>query len=167
MATHTPRTSQAFSIASLVLGIVSLLNLIFWFVSLPLGILAIIFGILGLKTAGRGKAIAGIITGGLGALISLLIFAIVIVALPSLQSAQRDTARKSELSGMAADIVTYQTNNQGLLPVASDVPRDSLDVLEDDSVLYTPGIDCDGNKGSRFYSLEIVLENGTNYCVGS
>lgn len=45
-----------------------------------------------------------------------LIFMMVFVALPSLQKAQRDTARKSDASTVAALVESYSSNNGGLLP---------------------------------------------------
>lgn len=56
---------NGFSIAALVLGIVSLVLCCFWIVSIPCSILALIFGILAIKKPGKGMAIAGIITGAI------------------------------------------------------------------------------------------------------
>ena len=41
------------NIAALVLGIVSLVLWCFWFISIPCAILALIFGIIGIKKAGK------------------------------------------------------------------------------------------------------------------
>lgn len=61
---NTPQdTRKGFSITSMVLGIVSLVLFCVWYASIPCGILAIIFGIIGKKRAGRGMAIAGLVTG--------------------------------------------------------------------------------------------------------
>jgi len=49
---------KGFSIASLVLGLVGIIV-----AAIPCGILAIIFGISGMKKAGRGMAIAGLVLG--------------------------------------------------------------------------------------------------------
>ena len=64
---------KGFCIASLVLGIVTLIFFCLWYISIPCGILAIIFGILGIKSTSKGMAIAGLITGSIGLLISTLI----------------------------------------------------------------------------------------------
>lgn len=63
-----------FAIASMICGILSLLCCCLSFVGLILSIAAIVLGIISLngKYDGRGMAIAGIITGGLGALIFAL-----------------------------------------------------------------------------------------------
>lgn len=59
------------SIASMVLGIFSILNFIFWFTAIPLSILAIIFGVIGMNKSGRGMALAGIITGVIGIIVTV------------------------------------------------------------------------------------------------
>ena len=65
---------KGFCIASMVLGIVALVFACVWFISIPCGILAIIFGIIGIKTVNKGMAISGLITGGIGLAISFVIF---------------------------------------------------------------------------------------------
>jgi len=54
---------KGMSIASLVLGIVGLVLFCFWYISIPLAILAIIFGIIGKNKGGKGMAIAGLVLG--------------------------------------------------------------------------------------------------------
>ena len=45
-----------------------------------------------------------------------LIFLVVFLALPALQRGQRDTQRKQDLGKVMSQIVSYQSNNQGVLP---------------------------------------------------
>ena len=45
-----------------------------------------------------------------------LIFLMVFIALPALQSSQRDTARKNDVSAVASAITTYSSNNRGAFP---------------------------------------------------
>lgn len=69
----TPTNSASFGVTSMVTGISSLV--LFWipFINFALSVVAVIFGVLGLKRpASKGMAIAGLATGGLGLLISLL-----------------------------------------------------------------------------------------------
>lgn len=54
---------KGLSIASMVLGIVSVVLCCLWYVSLPCAILAIIFGVIGMKRDGKGMAIAGLVLG--------------------------------------------------------------------------------------------------------
>lgn len=60
-------------IASMVLGIVTLVLFCIWYISIPCGILAIVFGALGVKTIDKGMAIAGIVTGAIGLFIAFCI----------------------------------------------------------------------------------------------
>lgn len=70
---------KGFCIASLVLGIVALVLFCVWYLSIPCGILAVIFGILGMKASNKGMAIAGLITGSIGLVISTLIIIMLFV----------------------------------------------------------------------------------------
>ena len=58
--------------ASLVLGIISVLFQIFWYISLPTGILAIVFGVKTIRRFGSKLGKAGMILGIIG--ISLCVF---------------------------------------------------------------------------------------------
>lgn len=66
---------KGFCITAMVLGIIALVFFCIWYISIPCAILAIIFGILGIKTIHKGMAIAGLVTG----IIGLVIWAILIV----------------------------------------------------------------------------------------
>lgn len=68
---------KGFCIAAMVLGIVALVLFLIWYISIPCAILAIIFGILGIKTVHKGMAIAGLVTGIVGLVI--WIFLVVII----------------------------------------------------------------------------------------
>ncbi len=63
----------------MVLGIVALVFFCLWYISIPCGILAIIFGIMGIKATNRGMAIAGLITGSIGLVVSILIVVILFI----------------------------------------------------------------------------------------
>ena len=73
------KDKKGFSIASLVLGIVAIVLCCLWYISIPCGILAIVFGILGIKSSKKGMSIAGLTTGGIGLFISIVILFIIIV----------------------------------------------------------------------------------------
>ncbi len=59
---------------SLVLGIISILTSLFWYMSIPTGIVAIIFGVKSYKKIGSKLGLAGMITGIVGLALSLLIY---------------------------------------------------------------------------------------------
>lgn len=53
MEENNKNTGTAMSIASLVLGIISIVSFLFWYITLPAGILAIVFGVKGIKKTGK------------------------------------------------------------------------------------------------------------------
>jgi uncharacterized membrane protein len=67
--------------ASLVLGILALLGSVTVFVGVILGVLAVVFGIVGLRRArrggaGHGRAVGGLVTGGIGLVLSVALVAV-------------------------------------------------------------------------------------------
>jgi Domain of unknown function (DUF4190) len=64
--------SAGFGIAALVLGIISVVFMCLWLISIPCAILAIIFGFVGRDSQGKGMAIAGLVCGILGIAFNLL-----------------------------------------------------------------------------------------------
>ena len=64
---------NAGNIASLVLGIISVISSLFWYITVPTGILAIVFGVKSVKRTGSKMAKAGIVTG----IVGLAIFAFI------------------------------------------------------------------------------------------
>ena len=61
-------------IISLVLGIISIVTTLFWYISLPTGITAIVLGAKSYKKEGKKLGIAGLITGIVGVSFCLLIY---------------------------------------------------------------------------------------------
>ena len=53
-------------VASLVLGIISIITVLFWYITAPTGILAIVFGVKSAKRTGSKLGKAGMITGIIG-----------------------------------------------------------------------------------------------------
>ncbi|MDB5161858.1 MAG: integral rane protein [Candidatus Saccharibacteria bacterium] len=179
MATAKQQGS-GFGVAALVLGIVSLLG-----GGVFTGIPALVFGILAVRKyagAGFGMGLTGIITGALG-ILGGIIFLMVFISLPALQSSQRDTSSKNDLSMLSSAITSYSTNNRGALPSDDEFTSGSfvssnLDSYFDkkivvsgepstDSILFVRGVKCDedgGATGARYYSLKTLLENGSVYC---
>ena len=73
-------------IVSLVLGIISIITNLFWYISLPAGITAIVLGAKSYKKEGKKLGIAGLITGIVGVSLCLLIY-ITLVIIIILQNA--------------------------------------------------------------------------------
>ena len=163
---------QGLSIASLVLGILAIITCLVWYIGIVLGVLAVIFGVVSVKKRGRKKAIAGIVTGSIGIILSLLI----LLAIPALQTSQRDTARKNDVSVLASEVLSHQTNNRGQLPTVSDLSTSSLILVTSlagegepttEKAIYKTGTDCAGVSSERAYSVTVLLESGSIYCQGS
>lgn len=174
-ATKQPEKS-GFSTASLVLGILAILTSLAWYVSIVFGILAITFGALSLKSVGRKKSIAGIVTGIIGIILSILFVAIIFAAVPALRKNQQNTARRNDVSVLVSDIIAYRSENQGRLPAAENLPISRLiqitSVVNEGSptserAVYLIGESCDGTKTERGYSISVLLEDGSVYCQDS
>lgn len=71
--------SSAMKISALVLGIISIVTNFFWYMALPTGILAIIFGTKSIKRTGSKMGKAGLITGIIG--VALCVFTYVTLTL--------------------------------------------------------------------------------------
>jgi len=67
-----PEERKGFNITSMVLGIIATLFFCVWYVSLPCGIIAIIFSVAGKNYGGRGMGVAGMIMGIIGLIIAVL-----------------------------------------------------------------------------------------------
>ena len=80
------KKKSGLGIASLVLGIISILSAIFWYIALPSGVLAIILGAKSIKRVGSKIGKAGLITGivGLALFAFLYISMILIIILANL-----------------------------------------------------------------------------------
>jgi hypothetical protein len=73
------------AIVSLVTGILGLCAWLFWFCGLPVAIIAIVFGILGLKSTKRTLALVGLGLGVLSIILSIVGVIFSIAAAPALQ----------------------------------------------------------------------------------
>ena len=65
--------TSAFSIASLVLGILAIILFCVYYISLLCAILAIIFGAIGKSKGGRGMAVAGLVLGIISVALDVLV----------------------------------------------------------------------------------------------
>lgn len=64
------------SIASLVLGILACVTFFIFFLSIPMGILAIIFGFIGRSKGSKGMGLAGIILGAIAVVLTIVVIGI-------------------------------------------------------------------------------------------
>lgn len=92
-----PQPSNGLGTAALVLGIISVVGFCLYGLNIILGILALIFGIIGLGRAKRGEAtnrgmaIAGIITGSVGIVVGATILGFIIWAVANDESSFEDS----------------------------------------------------------------------------
>lgn len=82
--------SKGMSIAALVLGIVSLVMLCIWYISIPCSILAIIFGILGRKKGGKGMGTAGLVLGIITVVFLVIIYILFVAGIATMFSLLKD-----------------------------------------------------------------------------
>ena len=68
-------------IVSLVLGIISIVTVLFWYISIPTGITAIILGIKSYKKENKTLGLSGMITGIVGTSLCLLIYISLVIVL--------------------------------------------------------------------------------------
>ena len=71
------KNKNVMHIGSLVLGIISIVTALFWYITLPTGILAIIFGVKSARKTGSKIGKAGMITG----IVGLALFAFIYMSL--------------------------------------------------------------------------------------
>lgn len=76
---YEENNKKGLCIAAMVLGIIALVLFCVWYVSIPCAILAIIFGIVGIKSATRGMAIAGLVTGSISIIVSMILIVFLFV----------------------------------------------------------------------------------------
>ena len=81
------KNKSGMPVASLTLGIVSIVLSTFWYISLPAGILAIVFGAKSIKKMGSKLGKAGMILGIIGLSILLLIYVSITAIIRSNRSA--------------------------------------------------------------------------------
>lgn len=109
------QSSKGLSIASMVLGILSIFGLLFYYLAgIIFGVIAIVLAIIGKKKGGRGMAIAGLVTGIIGAVLSVLLLLLFIVAVASCKDSSSDSCKRinSKVSSQALINVTPPLFNQ-------------------------------------------------------
>ena len=88
------------AIASMVLGIVSVVISLFWILSIPIAITAIVLGSVALvkKYTGKGMSIAGIVTGAVTLLIGIALIVITVLSYVAISNRANETQRQYEQS---------------------------------------------------------------------
>jgi prepilin-type N-terminal cleavage/methylation domain-containing protein len=81
-----------------------------------------------------------------------LIFLMVFIALPALQSSQRDTARKNDASTIMSSVTTFTGNNRGTFPTDAQIKNYATNVSDN-----TTTVKVNGTKGAQ--TLTVPAEN--------
>lgn len=162
-----PTKTNTLAIVSIVLAfIIPLAGLIFSIIALS--------QIKNRQEKGRGLAIAGLIMSAFFSIIIPLIIITVFMSVPALQKNSRDTARKNDVALLSSNIYIYQTENSGALPTVQSIDTSNLTTVTtiDDNgepttsvAVYKVGVGCDGVADSSMFSVTVLLEKGTQYCV--
>jgi len=71
------KKKSGLGIASLVLGIISIVTALFWYITIPTGILAIVFGVKSKRRVGSKLGKAGLVTG----IVGLALFAFIYISM--------------------------------------------------------------------------------------
>jgi hypothetical protein len=79
---------KGLAIASLILGILSLCASLGWWCGGPISIVGLVLGFLGVKSSGKGMAIAGMILSAIGVLLTIVFVIISSVSGPIFQQIQ-------------------------------------------------------------------------------
>lgn len=82
---------KGMSIASLILGIVSLVLFCVWYLSIPCAIIAIILGVMGRKKGGKGMATAGIVLGAIAIVLVVVVLILAAIGVGVLSSMDLNT----------------------------------------------------------------------------
>ncbi len=155
--TEVPKDAKGVSIAGMVLGICSVV-LVVW-LGFVLGILAIIFSLVGLKRGKNGMAIAGLVTGIIGLAISILIVVFFAVGI------YIDNNERAEDSAVLSSAYIVQKEaelfhaDKGMYPSFDELEKALNDhdrnvtIYEkgknsDGDIIYVP---CDGDGGLIWY----------------
>ncbi len=97
-STNTTPTNdkKGFSIAALVLGIIAIVLCCIWYVSIPCGIIALVLGIIGIKSSKRGMSIAGIVTGVIGIILCIVLYVGVVLLGLGIYNSAKDVIEDSK-----------------------------------------------------------------------
>jgi len=138
------------AIASLIWGILSIVLLITIIFPFALGILAIVFGALSLKSQKKGMAIAGIITGAIGLFLAILIIVIGMVWSPSfLENDSNNSLITSDSSHNS------QSSNDN--DITETFYGDGFE-LTYNGLIWTPTTETIGDSDKTVHALKYVLD---------
>lgn len=141
--TASTKQSKGLSIASMVLGICSVV--LFIWLGFILGVLAIIFAAVEIRRHKNGMAIAGLVTGIVGTILSIIVGIIAAASIFSLPYGNDDVARSYQASLVESTAISYATENRGEYPSFYQLQT----ALEEDRTEVT--VNREGEAGDIIY----------------
>jgi len=115
------QASQGLAIGSLVCGILSIVTFCGWYLSIPLGVVAIVLGQIAKgkiargEAGGAGPAKAGVICGAIGVVLSVLITILAVVGVTMFGNKMKELERQQRLQQQQS---TTTTTQRLVVPVA-------------------------------------------------
>lgn len=137
------RRSKGLSIASMVLGICSII--LFIWLGFILGVLAIIFAGIELKRNKNGMAVAGLVTGIVGTVLSFIVGIAIVASIMRLPYGNDDYTTSYQASLVETAAINYATENNGTYPSFEQLES----ALSDDYIDVT--ISREGRAGDIVY----------------
>lgn len=169
-------TNQDRATVALIFGVASLVTFLFWFFGLLFGILAIAFAIAAFRAKqDAGRAVAGILLGVSGMLLTGIVLIILTIAAPKTQQSQTDSDRESEMTSLTIQIENHVSNDSNALITPSDLSIQGFKVIKSigsdkpatkTNVLFESGKFCDGTVNESDYRVTVLMDDGTPYCTG-
>ena len=97
---------KGMAIAAMVCGIIAVLSCAFALVAIPCGIVALVLGIIALvkKKDGKGMAIAGVATGGVGLLASIVLLVLSFMAVDFLFNTAGDVIENTDFENVFSEL---------------------------------------------------------------
>lgn len=164
--TPSPQPVNGLAIAALVTGIIAILTGWAPFWGFIIGAAAIVLGIIGLrKPSGKGMAIAGLVTGGIGALWSLVVTVFLIITLAGIglaggalqeaanevQQAQQERAAENQvLADLAKDYNKGETARFGQFEI-------KVNAVERDYTFDNKYLAAD--EGKEYVRVNVTIKN--------
>ena len=115
--TQPPQKSVALAVTSMVLGILSIALFCAWYLSIPLGVVAIVLGVIANgkirrgEAGGAGMAKAGLITGIIGVVLAAIFGIAVLMGLNFLRSKGKEVQQKLEQMQKEQEQRQHQTTS--------------------------------------------------------
>lgn len=129
--------NKGFNITALILGIISLVTFCFWYISIPCGIIAIIFGIIGRKKGGKGMGTAGIICGAIAVVlyivISIFVYGLIFTSEKINDDVIDDIQKRAE-EAVKAQNSTYNEQDEKIIDNAINILEKKLYEIENNEI---------------------------------